>query len=364
MKAGRSRGFGATISLALFILAGCTAGDELMKSVQKTVAVATGGAAPEASSTNVQAGGAAETLDPASDRLCDSLSQSYSVTENLVFLAGTELRCRLMKCQPNEIIPKDDAQLTPWLREYSKKRVWIPVPFESMLGAATITKLKDQGMILDRGIPASDKLYAKVDAALAGARKSYPKVPYELKVYIVDVSDQVNAQASPGGNIIVTRAAAKNLDGAALQLVIGHEVAHLAKRHLSKQLQQRLLETSDGVDLFKRLTVNQTESMQRVGEASKIVDRLKCSFASYDVDQESQADACAARVMVEAGGDPVVAWTEYLRTRGTTTPAKAAPAKTTGAACVASLAKHPTDRQRDTKLRQAASHHRAKAPGT
>ena len=53
----------------------------------------------------------------------------------------------------------------------------------------------------------------------------------------------MNAEALPAGYIYVTRKAANDLDDGALQLVLGHEIAHVAKRHTSKQIQQRLVDT-------------------------------------------------------------------------------------------------------------------------
>ncbi|MGH8525421.1 MAG: M48 family metalloprotease, partial [Gammaproteobacteria bacterium] len=188
-----------------------------------------------------------ETLEPSSDRLCDSLSRSYTFTENLTELVANQLKCKVMKCRLDEAIPTDDRHFDTWLRNYSKKRVWLPAPLEQSIGAAFLSDQQAKGGILERGLPNTEKLYAKVDQALAAAKQSYPGVPYDLKTYVVDITDRVNAQASPGGYIFVTKAAAKDLEQDALQLVIGHEVAHLAKRHMSKQLQQRLMGTEQGV---------------------------------------------------------------------------------------------------------------------
>jgi Zn-dependent protease with chaperone function len=297
-----------------------------------------------------------ETLDPNSDRLCDSLGRSYAFTENLLDLATDQLKCKVMKCRPDEMLPQDPRQLEPWLRNYSKKRVWLPVPLEKAVGATFLNEQQAQGAVLERGQPNTDKLYAKVDQALATAKTSYPEVPYELSAFIVDVTDRVNAQASPGGYIFVTKAAAKDLEADALQLVIGHEVAHLAKRHMSKQLQQRLMESEQGMELFKQLTSLRLESGQQASMAKQIVDRLKCSFAHYEQGQETQADACAVRTMIEAGREPIAAWEEYLRVRGSVA-AEPQTVQAKPAACFVSMAAHPEDRQREGHIRSAAAHH-------
>jgi Zn-dependent protease with chaperone function len=302
-----------------------------------------------------------ETLEPSSDRLCDSLDHSYTLTESLTELGVDEVWCKFMKCQQSEmVIPSDEKKLGTWLYNYSMKHVWLPVSFESEIGLYLLGSMQDQGAILERGSPITDRLYARVELALEAAKKSYPSAPYELKVFIVDITDQVNAQAAPGGNIFITRAAAKDLDDDALGLVLGHEVAHLAKRHMSKQLQQRLLETADGLEIFKRLLIQKFDIKQQTTITTGIFNRLKCSFAQYDQDQESQADACAVRVMIEAGGDPIVAWDNFVRVRGTiATAPKPKTQSSANSACFASLGSHPQDRERSNNIKSATHHHRA-----
>jgi hypothetical protein len=46
--------------------------------------------------------------------------------------------------------------------------------------------------------------------------------------------------------IYVTRKAASDLDDSALQLVLGHKIAPVAKRHTGQQIQQPLLDTGLG----------------------------------------------------------------------------------------------------------------------
>src|SRR5262245_5679032 len=52
-----------------------------------------------------------ETLDPASDRFCDSLDRAYSVTDDLSSLTGGWIKCQLQKCNPDEQMPKDPSKL-------------------------------------------------------------------------------------------------------------------------------------------------------------------------------------------------------------------------------------------------------------
>jgi hypothetical protein len=63
----------------------------------------------------------------------------------------------------------------------------------------------------------------------------------------------------------VTRKAANDLDDSALQLVLGHEIAYVAKRHTSKQTQQRLLDTGLAVEMLERiLETRSTDGLDKV----------------------------------------------------------------------------------------------------
>ena len=103
------------------------------------------------------------------------------------------------------------------------------------------------------------------------------------------------------------------------------------------------------------------ERSQQSDMAKQIVDRLQCAFAKYDQGQETQADACSARTMIEMGRDPIAAWDEYLRVRGSVTASEAPSPDPKRATCFATLASHPGDRDRESNLRHATSHHRTRS---
>jgi predicted Zn-dependent protease len=199
----------------------------------------------------------------------------------------------------------------------SNEYLWMPVSFEQTLGNQLHDSQVKNNRILARDVRRNRTLYSKADAALNTAAKDYTKLPYETKLYVIE-SDEINAEALPAGYIYVTRKAANDLDDSALQLVLGHEVAHVAKRHTSKQIQQRLLDTGLAVEMLERiLETRSTDDLDKVLGGGQVIQRFRGTFAQYDQGQELQADACSIRSMLSAGTDPLKVRAEYLRKRGT-----------------------------------------------
>jgi hypothetical protein len=137
----------------------------------------------------------------------------------------------------------------------------------------------------------------------------------------------------------------------------------VAKRHTSKQIQQRIVDTEMGLDMLRQVIESRGAGVDRkVLTSWGLIGRLQGLFARYDQDQELQADACSIRGMVYAGEDPIQARKEYLRLRGgetkTTAPASrlAAPAP-----FGLSYTEHPDDDARDRFFQEATNFHRMHA---
>jgi predicted Zn-dependent protease len=181
-------------------------------------------------------------------------------------------------------------------------------------------------------------------------------LPYETKLYIVE-GHEMNAEALPAGYIYVTRKAANDLDDGALQLVLGHEIAHVAKRHTSKQIQQRLLDTGLAAEMLEHiLETRSTDGLNKALGGGQVIQRFRGIFAQYDQGQELQADACSIRGMLSAGTDPLKARQEYLRKRGTQEPQNSPSAKPFGLG----FSEHPEDKERDQFFLEAYQYHNRK----
>jgi len=113
--------------------------------------------------------------------------------------------------------------------------------------------------------------------------------------------------------------------------------------------------------MFQRIM--ETRSMQgldKVFAGGRVIESFHGLFARYDQEQELQADACSIRGMLSARADPLKAWEEYLRKRGTKEEAGSSTKPTSPRLFGLGFTDHPEDKDRDRFVREAYEHHRRK----
>jgi hypothetical protein len=289
------------------------------------------------------------------DRYCDAMEEpSYAVTDNVTAIViGTGMQIFQVNQNTNfKNVSMSPINLDKMAKTISTQYVWMPVSFEQMIGDQLHANMVKDSQILERNARRNRNLYTKADTALARAKKEYTKLPYAIQLYLIG-GEAINAEALPAGYLYVTRSAANDLDEDALQLVLGHEMAHIAKRHTSKQIQQRLVDTGLATEMLKNILENRSmQGLNKVVSAQRVIESFNGLFARYDQDQELQADACSIGGMVRAGADPLKAREEYVRKRGTQDTTEKPKHK--------NLTEHPDDKARDQFFRQAYQHHRQK----
>jgi Peptidase family M48 len=288
---------------------------------------------------------------PGADKYCDSLEGSYSATDNV---KGVLMEMVSSGSILDQL--KGTKNLEDQVKEISKKYLWLPLPIERSIGEQLHAKFLGNNQVVEKDSKVEKALYEKVEGALAVAKRDYQIMPYEAKLSIVE-SNELNAEALPGGYIYVHKRAAEELEPETLQLVLGHELAHIAKRHLSMQLQQRIVDIGMGKELFEKMMKGTgPNDLVKMFQGEHVLQRFLNNFASYVRDQELQADACAIREMVYADGNPIAARDEYLSKRGTST-AKNPSNKFTKNILKIDLTKHPDDATRDSFFKEAKDYH-------
>src|SRR5215471_365620 len=130
----------------------------------------------------------------------------------------------------------------------------------------------------------------------AVARQSGRSVPYHFAILDTDV---VTAVSLPGGYIFITRAALANLKNEAeLAGVLAHEVAHVDRRHLEKEV--RAQKTADFAK--SEAASHVPAGAELINIAGTIVTRALTMQVSRD--KESEADKIGTEISSKAGYDP------------------------------------------------------------
>ena len=135
----------------------------------------------------------------------------------------------------------------------------------------------------------------------------------ELEFYfaILD-SDEINAFATPGGYIFITKAALMKMDNEAqLAAVLGHEITHVVKKHVVKELNIKG-EDASAVGGIASLIGSATSSF-RVAAEQALDQAVDILFnRGYKIADEIEADRVGILLASIAGYDPS-ALREFLK---------------------------------------------------
>ena len=154
-----------------------------------------------------------------------------------------------------------------------------------------------------------------------------PNLPYKFQVV---ESDSVNAFATAGGYVYVTTELLKTADNEAeLASVLGHEIGHIARRHLIKQMRETAVAgsvaTAAGVDRNQAVQIGVELALRRPNSRQ----------------DEYEADQAGLKTLGRAGyaESAMVSFMEKLLKQGGSTPTF--------------LSTHPATKSRITRLRKA-----------
>lgn len=122
-----------------------------------------------------------------------------------------------------------------------------------------------------------------------------PDLPWHFGVI---ESEDINAFATPGGNVLITKGLYRKLrNEAELAGVLGHEIGHVVKKHHLKLLQkQQMLDTGAGL-LGERAGKDNETVKKLIGSGAEIFAR------GLDKDAEYEADRVGVVVAARSGYD-------------------------------------------------------------
>lgn len=112
-------------------------------------------------------------------------------------------------------------------------------------------------------------------------------------------TEDINAFAAPGGYVLITKGLYRQLrNEAELAGVLGHEIAHVAKKHHLNVLKKSMLIGALGQAASKEATGSDQLVQNLIGNGAEIMAR------SLDKDAEYEADRIGAVFAARAGYDP------------------------------------------------------------
>ncbi|HSI38391.1 MAG TPA: M48 family metallopeptidase [Methylotenera sp.] len=167
----------------------------------------------------------------------------------------------------------------------------------NLLGAAPL--VKDEAL----------QKYVNSVGRWVASQSERPDLPWHFGV--ID-SEDLNAFAAPGGYVMITKGLYRKLTNEAqLAGVLGHEIAHVVKKHQLKVLQkQQLLNLGAGF-LSEKLAKDNKLANKAIGSGAEI------SARSLDKSAEYEADRLGVSFATRAGYEPF-GLAEVLQTLGQT----------------------------------------------
>lgn len=287
-----------------------------------------------------------EGLLSSTDEYCAELIDPFQLTDMTTVLAeeaATSAAYTLAnKMFGDTSVSTDPDDILASAKEKAKRMNWLPMPLEVEYGRSLHEErvIADVSMIARSNKGRIKRLYAQADGLLGKVLESISEDhPYDFKLFLIDNAD-LNAEALPGGYLYLSRGA---LESRYAELILSHEIAHVLKRHQTREIQARLV---DSATTMKDLLEIVDDHRSPRAQVAHRVARLHGLVLNYSRQQELQADACSVRIVTGMRGisieneiDPYVASITSAPISGNSER---------------SLSLHPEYPQRAQRMKQAA----------
>ena len=208
---------------------------------------------------------------------------------------------------------------------------------DAQIGANSYAEIltENEGRLKESG-PEVEQATRVTEHLVAAARTFEPEIvdAFEWEVAVIDDPDAVNAFALPGGKMACFTGILAVAGGdAGLAVVMGHEIAHVTKRHGTEAMTRQY-----GIAFLTLFAVAEGEDGQKL--AALFLSRFFSH--AFSREDELEADREGLMYMARAGYDPreAVAFWERMSERG-------------GSAPVEWLSTHPSHGNRIARIQEA-----------
>lgn len=161
----------------------------------------------------------------------------------------------------------------------------------------------------EHGGPAKDtRLTEYIDFVGRRLLPFSPRRDFPHKFTVLESEDIVNAFALGNGNIYVTKGLLNLLrDEAELAEVLGHEIGHIANRHIASKIDTAigiggLLALAEGIYSVQRGRPISRDTQKLIDTANAVVSSLVMN--GFGRSQELESDSDGLKYMIKAGYDP------------------------------------------------------------
>jgi hypothetical protein len=205
-------------------------------------------------------------------------------------------------------------------RVLARQKVWLPPAGERKVGEWMEQKYRSESLLVDPStLPRSQRTrFDMAKSVLDGIVKALPADnPYTFTL-AVSQADESNASASPGGFVYVTTGMLqdKTLDRNDIALRLSHEVAHVTRRHVLKEMQVKLVDAAEVAGDVKPLLAFTQEPGRVLDQLLGKMDAAQLMFQRFGQVQELEADACGTYLLMrEPGVDAKGAVNRFVKPR-------------------------------------------------
>lgn len=245
------------------------------------------------------------------DKDCPDLVQPFKLSDNMLSL-GEFTAKRAANAAKNKIgamiglgsSAPATQQISDSTKLAAKQLNWLPMDAEVLYGQREHEKETE---LLPRDSKLGKKYYPVADQMLAElVGKISEPTDYKFQIYILKNSER-NAVARPGGFLYLDQGL---LDDEKYRqkayFALAHEIAHVLQRHETRELQSMVVDSftaeDELVEVLPQISTN----------PSLLLDHVKIGkdiYTQHKIDQELQADSCAARLLGRLYSAPELAAT-------------------------------------------------------